>query len=148
MKTLKESLLTRTKDKVAGTKKNVAALMSIPKSKDWEKQGGSYYLKWDIQHIIDEYGEQYPFLKGYSGITFHFRKIQPLVYIHLVDRGGSGVRYVTTRCYGYEDWGTNITKVKKDTIDFITRISSDEREMNEFIKALYSNEEKDVFGVL
>lgn len=149
MITLKESLLTKTKNKVADTKKTATAMSKIPKLKDWTKNGGSYYLDWDIQHIVDEYGEQYPFLQQYSQIKFYFVKVQPLVHLYLIANSDTGaVKYETTRCYGYEDWNTNITQVKKDTIDFITRVSTNKKEMDEFIEAVYSMEEKDIFGVL
>lgn len=146
MKTLYESLLSRTTQKVTTTKKAIKALSNLPTNKDWEKRGFSYYLKWNIQHIVDEWGDEYPFLKDYNYIWFTRPKQWGFVSIFLIrDDGSNSKTYHQASCQGQVGYGVGVREMKKDVMDFITSISDDPKKMEAFLFILDKGLQVDVF---
>lgn len=145
MKTLYESLLSKTTQKVTTTKKAIKALSNLPTNKDWEKRGSSYYLKWNIQHIVDEWGDEYPFLKDYNYIWFTRPKQWGFVSIFLIRDDGPNVTYHQTSCQGQVGYGVGVREMKKDVMDFITSISDDPKKMEAFLFILDKGLQVDVF---
>lgn len=146
MKTLYESLLSKTTQKVTTTKKAIKALSNLPTNKDWEKRGFSYYLKWNIQHIVDEWGDEYPFLKDYNYIWFTRPKQWGFVSIFLIRDDGSNTKtYHQTSCQGQVGYGVGVREMKKDVMDFITSISDDPKKMEAFLFILDKGLQVDVF---
>jgi hypothetical protein len=146
MLTLKESLLSRTQSKVASTKKNIVMLSKLPTNKDWVKKGFTYYLKWNIQHIVDEWGDEYPFLKYYNYIWFSRPKQWGFVSIFLIrDDGSNSTIYHQASCQGQVGYGVGVREMKKDVMDFITSISEDPKKMEAFLFVLDKELPVDVF---
>lgn len=146
MKTLYESLLSKTTQKVTTTKKAIKALSNLPTNKNWEKRGFSYYLKWNIQHIVDEWGDEYPFLKDYNYIWFTRPKQWGFVSIFLIRDDGSNTKtYHQTSCQGQVGYGVGVREMKKDVMDFITSISDDPKKMEAFLFILDKGLQVDVF---
>lgn len=147
MKTLYESLLSKTTQKVTTTKKTIKALSNLPTNKDWEKRGFSYYLKWNIQHIVDEWGDEYPFLKDYNYIWFTRPKQWGFVSIFLIRDDGSNTKtYHQASCQGQVGYGVGVREMKKDVMDFITSISDDPKKMEAFLFILDKGLQVDVFS--
>lgn len=146
MKTLYESLLSKTTQKVTTTKKAIKALSNLPTNKDWEKSSFSYTLKWNIQHIVDEWGDVYPFLKDYNYIWFTRPKRWGFVSIFLIrDDGSNSKTYHQANCQGQVGYGVGVRDMKKDVMDFITSISDDPKKMEAFLFILDKGLQVDVF---
>lgn len=146
MISLKESILTNSKDKITSTKKTITNLANLPLQKDWTKARFSYCLKWNIQHIVDEWGDEYPFLKDYNYIWFTRPKQWGFVSIFLIRDDGSNTKtYHQTSCQGQVGYGVGVREMKKDVMDFITSISDDPKKMEAFLFILDKGLQVDVF---
>ena len=145
MKTLYESLLSKTTQKVTTTKKTIKALSNLPTNKDWEKNNSTYYLKWNIQHIVDEWGDEYPFLKDYNYIWFQRLKKWGFVSIFLIRDDDYNKTYHRTNCQGQVGYGEGVREMKKDVMNFITSISDDPKKMEAFLFILDKGLQVDVF---
>ena len=146
MITLKESLLSNTKDKITSTKKTITNLANLPLQKDWTKAHRGYLLRWNIQHIIDEYGNLYPFLKDYTHIRIAWPIGWSQVFFYLVD-DNKMVPEVKANCVGVVDYGTKITKMKQEVKKFLETITNDPQKMRRFLSAIENKELIDVFGI-
>lgn len=148
MKTLYESILSKTSDKIGDVKKTMNVIAHLPKPRDWEKAGTTYRLKWDMSHLMNKYGQDYPYLKDYTHIVFYKLKGTSVILINLVKDGDLRQVYHQTACYGQVDWNTKITEVKNLVYEFLKKISENPKEFEKFLFALDKDKQIDVFSEL
>jgi hypothetical protein len=145
MITLKESLLSKTDDKVSGTKKTIHILSRLPDKKDWKKiTPKTYACKWDLTWLREEYEAQYSILKEFDYIMFYWQgKSSGIVGTYL---GNHSHNRVMQRAVHYQcGWNSKITDIKNDINKFLTLIIENPKEMDDFLFALENDQSYEIY---
>lgn len=139
MITLKESLLSKTKDKVDGVSKNIEDFLNIPTINDfyvskWNRN--HIQIEWNCQELLDTYRSKYPevlYREG-SGLLFQidqtWRQAQILnVYVFKHTRNNWFLRGWT-----HAFVGANLRVYKKEVIKLIEDLAHNPDKMDAFLK--------------
>lgn len=145
---LKESLLSKTKDKVADTKKTLHFLSRLPNKKDWKKIASGYACKWDITFLRETEHNHYDFIDEYDYLMFFWTG------------NGSGVvscwlgcdenyKDVVSRQVHYQcGWGSKITEIKNDINTILTKMLQDPKIMDKVLYNIENDYSYDLFYIL
>lgn len=139
MITLKESLLSKTKDKVGNASKNIENILNIPTIKDfyvsiWNRN--HIELDWNCQELLDTYRDEYPELLQRHGCGIRFqidqtwRQAQILnMFIYV-----PGKNNWFLRGWSHPFVGANLRVYKKEVIRLIETLAKNPDKMDAFLK--------------
>jgi predicted Rdx family selenoprotein len=139
MITLKESLLSKTKDKVGDANKNIEDILNVPSINDfyvskWNRN--HIQIDWNCQELLDTYRSKYPevlYREG-SGLLFQidqtWRQAQILnVYVFKPNKNNWFLRGWT-----HAFTGSNLRIYKKEVIKLIEDLAHNPDKMDAFLK--------------
>lgn len=139
MITLKESLLSKTKDKVGNASKNIENILNIPTIKDfyvsiWNRN--HIELDWNCQELLDTYRDEYPELLQRHGCGIRFqidqtwRQAQILnMFIYV-----PGKNNWFLRGWSHPFVDANLRVYKKEVIRLIETLAKNPDKMDAFLK--------------
>lgn len=139
MITLKESLLTKTKDKVDDVSKNIEDFLNIPSVNDfyvspWNRN--HIQLDWNCQELLDTYRDKYPELLQRHGCGIRFqidqswRRAQILnAFIFVPNKNNWFLRG-----WSHVFVGANLRLYKKELIRLIETLAKNPDKMDAFLK--------------
>lgn len=139
MITLKESLLSKTKDKVGNASKNIENILNIPTINDfyvspWNRN--HIQLDWNCQELLDTYRDEYTELLHRNGCGIRFqidqtwRQAQILnAFIFVPNKNNWFLRGWT-----HAFVGANLRVYKKEVIRLIETLAKNPDKMDEFLR--------------
>lgn len=145
MITLKESILGKTTDKIAATKKQMHLLERLPKPKDWKKITSlTHACMWDLTWLREEYEPYYTILKDFDYIMFVWQGKGSGVVSTFLGRNDHNM--ITQRAVHYQcGWNAKISDIKADINKFLTLIIENPKEMDKFLFALENDQSYDIY---